>query len=217
MREKLDGLGFDDTGVAAYQDFVNRWQDPATGFWGAWYASADAVYRAPDLSLTYHQIAYNPRHITHWPAIIETTFAMRTRPYPYGWLSDGRFNNHNNYDVARILRAAWPHATAVQRQAARGAIGEMLAWCLTTSLEPDASFKPVPGFYNSVGAGYYYGVSFLDAVGYWNEANRFWTDAEFAGARSLCCAVKARIRQSGLKSDIALAAMDKLNRSCRAC
>ncbi|MCG8543762.1 MAG: hypothetical protein MJE12_06080 [Alphaproteobacteria bacterium] len=217
VREKLGGLGLGDDYVVAYQSFLNRWQDSATGFWGAWYSSDGTTYRAPDLSLTYHQIAYHPRHIAYWPRIIETTFAMRTRLYPYGWLSHGQFNNHNNYDVARILRTAWPHATGPQKQAARRVIGAMLDWCLNVSLEPDGSFKPMPGFYNSVGASYYYGVSFLDAVGFWNKANRFWTDDNFADAPRLCCAIKARIRRLGLESSIAAEAMQKLDKGCSAC
>ena len=216
-RTRIPGLSIDDDTVSAYQSFLDHWQDPATGYWGAWYASDGAIYRAPDLSLTYHQTDYNPDAIDHWPQIIDTTMAIRDRPYPYGWLTYGRFNNHNNYDVVRTLRTAWPHATDGERQAIRKAIGTMLQWCLDHSLLPDGSFKPDGTFYDSLGARYYYGVSFLDAVGYWNKANRFWTDDTFAKATSVCCAIKTRIQKLGLKGGITASAVRKLDQGCQAC
>ena len=217
VRDRVAGLSIDDDTVAAYQSFLDHWQDPATGYWGAWYASEGAIYRAPDLSLTYHQIDYHPDAIAHWPQIIDTTMAIRDRAYPYGWLTYGRFNNHNNYDVVRTLRKAWPHATDAQRQAIRKAIGTMLQWCLDHSLTPDGSFKPDGAFYDSLGARYYYGVSFLDAVGYWNKANRFWTDDVFAKGTSTCCAIKTRIHKLGMKGGVMASAIQKLNDSCPAC
>lgn len=216
-RDRVPGLSIDDDTVAAYQSFLDSWQDPATGYWGAWYASDGAIYRAPDLSLTYHQIAYHTDAIHHWPQIIDTTMAIRDRAYPYGWLTYGHFNNHNNYDVVRTLRFAWPHATDAERQAIRKVIGTMLQWCLDHSLMPDGSFKPDGTFYDSLGARYYYGVSFLDAVGYWNKAHRFWTGESFAKATTACCAIKTRIHKLGLKGGVTASAIEKLNDSCPAC
>ena len=216
-REQVEGLSIDDDAVAAYQKFLDSWRDPATGYWGAWYASEGKVYRAPDLSLTYHQIAYHPDAIHDWRQIIDTTMAIRDRPYPYGWLTYGHFNNHNNYDVVRTLKLAWPHATDAEKQAIRKVIGTMLQWCLDHSLLPDGSFKPDGTFYDSLGARYYYGVSFLDEVGYWNKANRFWTDDTFAKGPSTCCAIKTRIHQLGTKGGVMGSAIGKLNDSCPAC
>ncbi len=88
---------------------------------------------------------------------------------------------------------------------------------LDHSLMPDGSFKPDGTFYDSLGARYYYGVSFLDAVGYWNEAHRFWTDASFPDGKSTCCAIKSRIQKLGLKGGAMASAMQKLNDSCAAC
>jgi hypothetical protein len=46
----------------------------------------------------------------------------------------------------------------------------MLDWCLTMSLDGDG-FKPEGG---SPAAAYYYGVRFLDRLGLWDPAKRFW-------------------------------------------
>ena len=216
-RNRVAGLSIDDDTVAAYQSFLDHWEDPATGYWGAWYASDGAIYRAPDLSLTYHQIAYHPDGIDNWPQIIDTTMAIRDRPYPYGWMTHGHFNNHNNYDIVRTLKLAWPHATDAEKQAIRKVIGTMLQWCLDHSLMPDGSFKSDAAFYDSLGARYYYGVSFLDEVGYWNKANRFWTDDTFAKGMSTCCAIKARIHKTGMKGGVMASAIGKLERGCPAC
>ncbi len=94
-----------------------------------------AGLRAPaaDLSLTYHQIAYHPDGVDQWPQIIDTTMAVRDRAYPYGWLTYGHFNNHNNYDVVRTLRVGWPHGSEVERREIRKIVGEMLTWCPWTT------------------------------------------------------------------------------------
>ena len=216
-RDNVDGLGITDDYVAAFQDFIDTWQDTHDGYWGAWYVSDGVTFRAPDLSLTYHQVAYHPDHIEHWSEIIATTLRIKDKPYPYGWIADGQWNNHNNYDVARILRVAWPYATDGERQAIREDIGAALEWCLRSSLRPGGSFQQVPGFYNSVSADYYFGVSFLDEIGFWNKANRYWTDKTFPEAAHLCCVIKARMTELKLKSALAEDALQKLSSSCPEC
>lgn len=216
-RDKVAGLKIDDAYVAAFQDFIDAWQDPATGYWGAWYESGGVVFRAPDLSLSYHQIAYHPHDITHLSDIIETTLRIKDKPYPYGWIAYGQFTNHNNYDVARILRVVWPYATEQQQEAIRDDLTAALTWCLNDSLNANGSFRQVPEFYNSVSADYYFGISFLDEIGYWTEAKRYWTDETFPNAQQTCCMIKARIKQIGLKSTVAQAALQKLNDGCPAC
>jgi hypothetical protein len=199
---------------AMYSDFLRRWQDPLTGYWGAWYRSKGRIYKTADLSITYHTIAYLRGQVAYWPQIIDTTLRIRNDPYPLGWLHDGHLNNHNNYDVARILKYGWDHMSASQRQQAREAIREMLTWTLEESFNADGSFKTDPTFFSSVSADYYFGVSFLDEIGFWNREERFWTEEEFAGSDAICRRIKVRMTAAALDDPQAHVALEKLNAAC---
>ena len=89
---------------ADVRQFLDAWQDPVTGYWGAWYRVGDRLYRTTDLSITFHLISYLQGDVQHWPQIIETTFNIANEPYPYGWRYGLSSNNHNNYDVVKIFR-----------------------------------------------------------------------------------------------------------------
>jgi hypothetical protein len=199
---------------AMYLDFLREWQDPQTGYWGAWYRSQGRIYKTADLSITYHTIAYRRGQVAYWPQIIDTTLRIKGEPYPYGWLHDGHFNNHNNYDVVRILKYGWGHMSVSQRRQAGDAIREMLAWTLAQSLNPDGSFKTDPTFFSSVAADYYFGVSFLDEVGFWDRSKRFWTDEELPGGESVCRRLKARMAMFNFEDLQARVAREKLSAAC---
>jgi hypothetical protein len=56
----------------------------------------------------------------------------------------------------------------------------MLDWCLKESLQPDGSFRLREG--ESLEESVYFGTAFLARIGYFDRAQRFWTDEEFPGA-----------------------------------
>lgn len=201
----------------AYEDFLLDWQDKETGYWGAWYRSEGKLFKSADLSMTYHTISYRRGDVDHWQNIIDTTLAIKSEPYPYGWMHDGRLNNHNNYDVVRILRYGWPYMTAEQKARADDELHEMLVWSLNESLRPDGSFRTDPTFFSSVAADYYFGVSFFDEIGFFDGSRRFWTEKDFPNATYLCCLIKNRLAASGLDGPHVQGAAEKLNKSCAAC
>ena len=203
--------------LTVYEEFIWDWQDPETGYWGAWYLSDGKIYKSADLSITYHTISYRKGDVNHWPQIVDTTFQIKNEPYPYGWIHDGRMNNHNNYDVARIWRYGWPHMTAADKTRARDELDAMLDWSLNQSLRPDGSFETDPTFFSSLAADYYFGVSFLDQVGFFDKKRRFWTEQDFPNAKQLCCRIKAQLLDSGLQGAHASGALNKLGKSCAAC
>ena len=198
------------------RQFLDAWQDPVTGYWGAWYQVGDRLYRTIDLSITFHLISYLRGDVQYWPQIIETTFDIANEPYPYGWRYGLSSNNHNNYDVVKIFRYAWPHMTEDQRARAREAMREMLDWALDQSLQPDGSFAPDESFFSSVPSDYYFGVSFFDEIGYWSPKKRFWTDQAFQGAEANCRLIRGRFAALQLTGPIALSAKKKLEASCGA-
>jgi hypothetical protein len=223
LKESVPGIprnqGIYDTSdfVAVYRDFLLSWQNSETGYWGAWYRSTGRVYVSADLSITYHTIAYRRGQVDHWPEIIKTTLRIKNEPYPFGWAEHGHLNNHNNYDVARILRYGWPHMTPDERRQSAEEIRAMLLWTLNSSLMPDGSFKIGLAFFDSLAADYYFGVSFLDEIGFWDPEKRFWGEANFPDALALCCRIKSRLTQLQLDQPETDGALEKLERSCGTC
>ena len=197
-----------------FRRFLDRIQDPKTGYWGAAYETANTSQVSADLSLTFHTVNYRRGDVALWPRIIETTFAIRDLPYPYGWMHRGAFNNHNNYDVAVILRFGWPHMTEAQRERARRELAAMLDFALGPSLSEQGGFRDDPTFYSTPADAFYYGIAFLDVVGYWDPAKRFWTDRDFPEAIPVACRIRAELRKLGTDSTAARDAAARLRGHC---
>tara|TARA_R110000803_G_scaffold88631_1_gene155606 strand:+ start:1154 stop:2506 length:1353 start_codon:yes stop_codon:yes gene_type:complete len=181
-RENVQGIALDDAYIAAFTDFLDDIQNPETGYWGPWYSSDGDIHRFDDLSYTFHIVSYRKGNVRQWPHIIRTTLDRRDAEYPLGWLSRGQFNNHNNYDVAKLFRHGWPHMTPTEQDFASGQLDKMLSWCLKHSMRRDGSFVFDGQFYNSLESCHYFGVSFLDEVGYFRPRKRFWTAQTFPEA-----------------------------------
>lgn len=220
LEDQVEGLlrDRDSGGIAQIRSdvrqFLNAWQDPSTGYWGAWYRVGGRIFRTSDLSMTFHLVSYLRGDVQRWPQIIETTFKIANDPYPYGWKYQSSFNNHNNYDVVKIFRYGWPHMTEDQRARARDAMRSMLRWALDRSLQPNGSFAPDHSFFSSVPSDYYFGISFFDEIGYWRADKRFWTDETFENGHANCLLIHARMDGLHLKGPIALAALQKLDDNC---
>lgn len=196
------------------RQFLDSWQDPETGYWGAWYRIDGRLYRTIDLSITFHLISYLEGNVQYWPQIIDTTLNIEGEPYPYGWRYAGGLNNHNNYDVVKIFRYGWPHMTEEQRGRVRKRMEKMLDWTLTQSLQPDGSFKGDQDFFSSVASDYYFGVSFFDEIGYWRADNRFWTNDTWKGSRATCLSIRQRLASLQLNDSLILATRKKLDAGC---
>lgn len=175
----------------------NTWQNPDTGYWGAWYRKDGRIIKTDDLSISFHIVSYRQGRVKRWPEIIATTLAIRDREYPYGWLEDVGPSNHHNYDVVTLFRHGWPHMTPTQQAEVEKTIGEMLTWCLSTSLRDDGTFTS--GGASGLAEAFYFGVSFLDEVGYFTKQRRFWTDQEFPDSE----AVRQRLLEAAWKLDFA--------------
>ena len=106
--------------------------------------------------------------------------------------------------------------TPVQIDQARTEIREMLKWAVSELMSSDGQFRDDLGFSASVGEAYYYGVSFLAEVGYWNTERRFWDDdpTRYAGAENLCQKVRSQLMKLHTAAITARHALAKLNQSC---
>ena len=159
-------------------NYLKKWQNPETGYWGAWYKDANGITKMDDLSITYHIIAYLKRagvEVGHWGKIFETTLRMKDKPYPNGWLEKGkRYSNHHNFDVVKIFRIGWKfkEVSDHQRRWAQAEIKLMLIWSLKQSLNKDGSFETNGSYTENESMAY--GVKFLNEVGYFNPKKLFW-------------------------------------------
>jgi hypothetical protein len=135
-----------DSITEAFRFFLSGAQDPTTGYWGAWYIVDGKIHKTSDLSMTYHVIAYTKGRVEHWTQIIATTGAIESDPYPYGWRHNGRFNNHNFYDVSKIYKFGWPHMSQAERFKIGRQIQSMVDWSLSNTLGADDTFAHEPTF-----------------------------------------------------------------------
>ncbi|HUJ09787.1 MAG TPA: hypothetical protein VL171_07150 [Verrucomicrobiae bacterium] len=163
---------------------LGRFRNPKTGWWGERYVRDGRTVFVDDLSTTFHVVTYLHGNVPDLPRVIDTTLAVKDLDFPVGWLWKGHYWNHNNMDVVALFKAGWPHASSAQRQAMTIEIEKMLHWCLTESLQPDGSFKPVIAD-GSLEEGEYYGTSFLARIGVFDKQERFWANHEFPEADAI--------------------------------
>jgi hypothetical protein len=172
--------------------FIAEWQDSATGFFGADYLIEGRRIRTADLSLTFHMARYLEGGIGYWPQLIDTLLRIRDRRYPNGWLDEIGMTNHNNYDVAVLFQFGWRHMRADQRRRAEEEITRLLDWCLTAAIAPNGEIV-ARAIGESLPESYYFTIAFLDTVGYFDRAKRFWTELDFPEAPALRARLEDRI------------------------
>ena len=161
--------------------FIAEWQDPITGFFGADYLIGGRRLRTVDLSLTFHMARYLEGGIGYWPQLIDTLLSIRDCRYPNGWLDEIGMTNHNNYDVAILFQLGWPHMRPDQRRRAEEELTRLLDWCLTAAIGLDGEIV-ARAVAETLPESYYFTIAFLDTVGYFDRAKRFWTLARVSGS-----------------------------------
>ncbi len=156
----------------ALTKFVDEeWQDPDTGYWGAWYRDGDDIHKTNDLSMAFHIISYRDGKVEHLRELANTTFAIRNVKYPFGWDTGGTGNNHHSYDIARIINLTWEELDDTAKAYANATLFLMKARSLAISINDDGAFDPSP--FTTVAEAYYFGVSFFDEIGlFGNETAR---------------------------------------------
>ncbi|MBV9199338.1 MAG: hypothetical protein JO320_20435 [Alphaproteobacteria bacterium] len=172
--------------------FVGKWQDPATGFFGADYLVGGRRLRTADLSLTFHMARYLEGAIGYWPQLVDTLFVIRDGRYPNGWLDEIGMTSHNNYDVAVLLQFGWPHMRAGQRQEAEKELTRLLDWCLTEAVTSQGEILARASG-ESLPESHYFTIAFLDTVGYFDPAKRFWSQRDFPEAPALRTRLEDRL------------------------
>ena len=193
-----------------FRRFVTHWQDPATGFFGATYEIGGQRLRTTDLSLTFHMARYLEGRIGYWPHLIDTLIEIRDDRYPNGWLDEEGLTNHNNYDVATLFQLGWPQLRTDQRQRVGAELDRLLGWCLATAIAPDGT-AVARAKSESLSESYYFTIAFLDTVGYFDPAKRFWTDRAFPEAPALRSRLERHVRRLHHADPMARMALERLS------
>jgi hypothetical protein len=184
----------------ALREFVERWQNPATGCWGQWMVDRQGrVWRMDDVGITFHVISDLHGQVDHQDMIARRLLQLDHVNFPAGILLNGHYENHLNWDAVKIFRYAWPTLDETVRQQVRAEISKMLHWCLTQSYEPDGSFNfKVSDLDDTEGDAYRYGVWFLQETGYFQRQDRFWTDQDFSDSKAVRERIEAKLKSTGL-------------------
>lgn len=182
----------------ALREFVERWQNPATGCWGQWMVDRQGrIWKMDDVGMTFHVVSDLHGQVDHLDLIAKRVLQLDGVDFPAGIRFNGHYENHLNWDTVRIFRYAWPTLDATTRQKVRAGISRMLDWCLAKSYQPDGSFK-LSDLDDTVGDAYFYGVSFLRETGYFQREHRFWTDQDFPDAKAVHDRIEAKLKSMGL-------------------
>lgn len=192
------------------QYLITKWQNPETGYWGGWYRKDGNIVKTDDLSITFHIVSYLKGDVPYLEKIATTTYLNRNRPYPFGLMEEGNYTNHHNYDAVKLFRYGWDRIDTTRRKEISTEINKMVDWCLSESLQDDGSFL-VSEADDSFADAFYFGVSFLDEVGFFNSEKKFWTVRQFPKAGTIKEKIRKKIVE--LKSDDYMLrnALEKLN------
>jgi hypothetical protein len=194
--------------------FIAEWQDPTSGFFGADYLIGGRRLRTVDLSLTFHMARYLEGGIGYWPQLIDTLLSIRDRRYPNGWLDEIGMTNHNNYDVAVLLQLGWPHMRQDQRRRAEEELTRLLDWCLTAAITPEGEIV-ARAIGESLPESHYFTIAFLDTVGYFDRAKRFWTQLDFPEATAVRRGLNDRLLTLPQNDPMVRMACERLGRADR--
>ena len=183
----------------ALREFVESWQNAATGCWGQWMVDRKGrIWKMDDMGITFHVLSDLHGQVGHQDMIAKRLLQLDRTEFPAGIQFDGHYENHLNWDAVKIFRSAWPTLDDKTRQQVGAEISRMLDWGLAKSYQPDGSFK-VSDLDDTLGDAYYYGVSFLREVGYFRREERFWTDRDFSNAQVVHDRIETKLKATGPK------------------
>ncbi len=98
-----------------------------------------------------------------------------------------------------------------QRRRAQKEIDRLLSWCLETAIAADGAVE-ARAVGESLPESYYFTVAFLDTVGFFDPAKRFWCDRSFPEATALKVGLEHQITRLPQGDPMARMALERLRR-----
>ena len=96
------------------------------------------------------------------------------------------------------------------RPAQRAELDRLLGWCLATAIAPDGTVV-TRAKSESLAEGYYFTITFLDTVGYFDPAKRSWTDRALPEAPALRARLECHVRRLHNGDPMARMARERLS------
>ena len=186
------------------------------------------VVCGPDLSMTFHTVSYNKGHTPNLDRTLYTIRNMREKRYPYGWLTaDGDLNNHNSYDIAKILMYGYQEGAIVlgddESILWQYQCEDMLNFAVNSSISMDEDHCFVMNsFYTSLADAYYFGAQALVTFQYFGTSpdDLFWDMARnvsYPSNQTVCCDATRCLVESGIPLAQSEAAFESLQNGCSQC
>jgi len=243
------GFNITDEFASYYSDYFigeeSVAQDTKTGMWGERFVNRTAiVFESPsvqplscfteeivcgsDLSMTFHTVSYNRGHTPYLDRTLYTVRNMRDNRYPYGWLTaEGDLNNHNSYDVAKILMYGYEE-NAIELGDNESILWQyqcedMLNFAVNNSISMDENHCFVMNsFYTSLSDAYYFGAQALSTLQYFasSPADLFWDvekNVSYPANQTVCCDVTNCLENTGIPLTESMAAFEVLQGGCPQC
>ncbi|MDB5359659.1 MAG: hypothetical protein JWO51_956 [Rhodospirillales bacterium] len=185
--------------------FIADAQSPTTGFFGERYGTIETA----DLSMTFHMARYRDGAIGHWPQLIDHLIAIKSKQYPRGWLDADGMTSHNNYDVATLFRLGWSRIRPDQRAAVATEIAGLVDWTLGTALTSDGGLRTRADGESWPDALYFI-AAFLDEVGFFDPAKRYWTDQPLPDATRVRAGLLEQVKKLPADDPMGKAALERL-------
>ena len=110
-----------------------------------------------------------------------------------------------------LFQLGWDQMRGDQRRRAQHEIDRLLSWCLETAIAADGAVV-ARAVGESLPESYYFTVAFLDTVGFFDPAKRFWTDRGFPEAAALKGQLERRILGLHQGDPMARMALERLRR-----
>ncbi len=135
----------------AYFESLEYWQDNETGYWGPWFKKDNRIIKKPELSTTFHIIRlYYDKNtlelknkdfdLKYKRRIIETTWKLKNKNYPYGWLEKGHWSTHHTGDIITIFLYLFDELSDQEKYKIRKLFNRFLSWTIKDLLQGDGGF-----------------------------------------------------------------------------
>ena len=205
---KQTGYTFDPRLDDAMRRYVDKWQNRETGCWGQWAVDRyGRVWKMDDTGITFHVISDLHGQVQHLDQIARRLVELDKLDFPAGPRMSGHYENHLNWDLVIVFRYAWPSLNETTRASVRNEIQQMLDWCLSQSLKKDGLFK-TSEIDDTLGDAQMYGAWFLRDSGYFDPAQRFWTDKSFPDSEAVRSRITKQLDAVGLNDPSLKSAYD---------
>ena len=175
----------------AYYECLEMWQDPKTGYWGPWIKKGKKIVKLPELSTTFHilRIYYNkktlelnnPKYdLKHKKKLIQTTWDIKNKNYPYGWLEKGNWSTHHNFDVAEIFLYLFKEMNSKQIENVRKLFHRFLKWNLNNQQSNGGFIGYKPELTEPTMRQTNFAILVLRGIGYYSPLYRktIWKDVK---------------------------------------